>query len=125
MEAAVQNNWQVTARSVGSIKDVQEFKAIIEEMDKRQEKKYLIDCEVERINVIMEQVSASRGFASWLGIFLAFLLMMNFARCLSERHLDEGKNVLLLFRCSRSSSKESHCCCFERHLLLLPFTFCT
>ncbi|KAF7244825.1 Glutamate receptor 3 [Varanus komodoensis] len=56
MEAAVQNNWQVTARSVGSIKDVQEFKAIIEEMDKRQEKRYLIDCEVERINTILEQV---------------------------------------------------------------------
>ncbi|XP_042334029.1 glutamate receptor 3 isoform X1 [Sceloporus undulatus] len=57
MEAAVQNNWQVTARSMGSIKDIQEFKAIIEEMDKRQEKRYLIDCEVERINTILEQVA--------------------------------------------------------------------
>lgn len=57
MEAAVQNNWQVTARSVGSIKDVQEFRRIIEEMDRRQEKRYLIDCEVDRINTILEQVS--------------------------------------------------------------------
>lgn len=56
MEAAVQNNWQVTARSVGSIKDVQEFRRIIEEMDRRQEKRYLIDCEVDRINTILEQV---------------------------------------------------------------------
>lgn len=56
MEAAVQNNWQVTARSVGNIKDVQEFRHIIEEMDRRQEKRYLIDCEVERINTILEQV---------------------------------------------------------------------
>lgn len=56
MEAAVQNNWQVTARSVGNIKDVQEFRRIIEEMDRRQEKRYLIDCEVERINTILEQV---------------------------------------------------------------------
>ncbi|RLW02431.1 hypothetical protein DV515_00007096 [Chloebia gouldiae] len=55
MEAAVQNNWQVTARSVGSIKDVQEFRRIIEEMDRRQEKRYLIDCEVDRINTILEQ----------------------------------------------------------------------
>ncbi|ELK35261.1 Glutamate receptor 3 [Myotis davidii] len=55
MEAAVQNNWQVTARSVGNIKDVQEFRRIIEEMDRRQEKRYLIDCEVERINTILEQ----------------------------------------------------------------------
>nr|XP_019568217.1 PREDICTED: glutamate receptor 3-like [Rhinolophus sinicus] len=56
MEAAVQNNWQVTARSVGNIKDIQEFRRIIEEMDRRQEKRYLIDCEVERINTILEQV---------------------------------------------------------------------
>ncbi|KAM9326093.1 glutamate receptor 3 [Gastrophryne carolinensis] len=56
MEAAVQNNWQVTARSVGNIKDVQEYKRIIEEMDRRQEKRFVIDCEVERINTILEQV---------------------------------------------------------------------
>lgn len=56
MEAAVQNNWQVTARSVGNIKDVQEFRRIIEEMDRRQEKRFLIDCEIERINTILEQV---------------------------------------------------------------------
>uniref|UniRef100_A0A8C7C0D1 Glutamate receptor n=1 Tax=Neovison vison TaxID=452646 RepID=A0A8C7C0D1_NEOVI len=66
MEAAVQNNWQVTARSVGNIKDVQEFRRIIEEMDRRQEKRYLIDCEVERINTILEQVvilgKHSRGY---------------------------------------------------------------
>nr|XP_032651063.1 glutamate receptor 3-like [Chelonoidis abingdonii] len=60
MEAAVQNNWQVTARSVGSIKDVQEFRRIIEEMDRRQEKRYLIDCEVDRINTILEQVVTLR-----------------------------------------------------------------
>ncbi|XP_064422605.1 glutamate receptor 3b isoform X1 [Latimeria chalumnae] len=66
MEAAVQNNWQVTARSVGSITDVQEFRRIIEEMDRRQEKRYLIDCEVERISVILDQVvilgKHSRGY---------------------------------------------------------------
>ncbi|KAM4695762.1 glutamate receptor 3 [Rhinophrynus dorsalis] len=56
MEAAVQNNWQVTARSVGNIKDIQEFRRIIEEMDRRQEKRFVIDCEVERINTILEQV---------------------------------------------------------------------
>uniref|UniRef100_A0A671QP51 Glutamate receptor n=1 Tax=Sinocyclocheilus anshuiensis TaxID=1608454 RepID=A0A671QP51_9TELE len=66
MEAAVANNWQVTARSVGSITDPQEFRRIIEEMDRRQEKRFLIDCEVDRINVILEQVVAlgknSRGY---------------------------------------------------------------
>uniref|UniRef100_A0A8C1UR90 Glutamate receptor n=1 Tax=Cyprinus carpio TaxID=7962 RepID=A0A8C1UR90_CYPCA len=48
------------------ITDPQEFRRIIEEMDRRQEKRYLIDCEVDRINVILEQVVAlgknSRGY---------------------------------------------------------------
>ncbi|KAK3564202.1 hypothetical protein QTP86_011183 [Hemibagrus guttatus] len=55
MEAAVANNWQVTARSVGSVTDPQEYRRILEEMDRRQEKRYLIDCEVDRINTILEQ----------------------------------------------------------------------
>lgn len=57
MEAAVANNWQVTARSVSSTTDAAEFKRIIEEMDRRQEKRFVIDCEVGRINTILEQVS--------------------------------------------------------------------
>ncbi len=60
MEAAVANNWQVTARSVSSTTDAAEFKRIIEEMDRRQEKRYVIDCEVDRINTILEQVSVRR-----------------------------------------------------------------
>ncbi|KAF3693758.1 Glutamate receptor 3 [Channa argus] len=55
MEAAVANKWQVTARSVSSTTDAAEFKRIIEEMDRRQEKRYVIDCEVDRINTILEQ----------------------------------------------------------------------
>uniref|UniRef100_A0A6Q2WX88 Glutamate receptor n=1 Tax=Esox lucius TaxID=8010 RepID=A0A6Q2WX88_ESOLU len=55
MESAVSNNWQVTARSVGSITDAAEFRRIMEEMDRRQEKRYVIDCEVNRINTILEQ----------------------------------------------------------------------
>lgn len=51
------NNWQVTARSVSSTTDASEFRRIIEEMDRRQEKRYVIDCEVDRINTILEQVS--------------------------------------------------------------------
>lgn len=54
------NNWQVTARSVSSTTDAAEFKRIIEEMDRRQEKRYVIDCEVDRINTILEQVGRPR-----------------------------------------------------------------
>uniref|UniRef100_A0A668VK33 Glutamate receptor n=1 Tax=Oreochromis aureus TaxID=47969 RepID=A0A668VK33_OREAU len=68
MESAVANNWQVTARSVGNIVDPTEYRRIIEEMDRRQEKRFLIDCEVDRINLILEQVfslqSANSAFSA-------------------------------------------------------------
>uniref|UniRef100_A0A8B9SKK6 Glutamate receptor n=1 Tax=Anas platyrhynchos TaxID=8839 RepID=A0A8B9SKK6_ANAPL len=90
MEAAVQNNWQVTARSVGSIKDVQEFRRIIEEMDRRQEKRYLIDCEVDRINTILEQVvilgKHSRGYHYMLA-------NLGFTDIVLERIMHGGANV--------------------------------
>uniref|UniRef100_A0A8C5ETI8 Glutamate receptor n=1 Tax=Gouania willdenowi TaxID=441366 RepID=A0A8C5ETI8_GOUWI len=60
MEAAVANNWQVTARSVSSTTDAAEFRRIIVEMDKRQEKRFVLDCEVGRINTILDQVSLTR-----------------------------------------------------------------
>ncbi|XP_041430667.1 glutamate receptor 3 isoform X3 [Xenopus laevis] len=90
MEAAVQNNWQVTARSVGNIKDVQEFKRIIEEMDRRQEKRFVIDCEVERINTILEQVvilgKHTRGYHYMLA-------NLGFTGITLERVMHGGANV--------------------------------
>ncbi|KAM4664251.1 glutamate receptor 3 [Discoglossus pictus] len=90
MEAAVQNNWQVTARSVGNIKDVQEYKRIIEEMDRRQEKRFVIDCEVERINTILEQVvilgKHTRGYHYMLA-------NLGFTGIQLERVMHGGANV--------------------------------
>ncbi|XP_041076491.1 glutamate receptor 3-like isoform X4 [Polyodon spathula] len=90
MESAVANNWQVTARSVGSISDPQEFRRIIEEMDRRQEKHYLIDCEVERINAILEQVVVlgkhSRGYHY-------VLANLGFSNVSMERVLQGGSNI--------------------------------
>lgn len=106
MEAAVQNNWQVTARSVGSIKDVKEFKAIIEEMDKRQEKRYLIDCEVERINTILEQVRGGQA------AFLSVTPVCHSAAVLHESHTEfrlqsaSRRLVLLVSHPSRGLQRE-------------------
>ncbi|KAE8584282.1 hypothetical protein XENTR_v10020898 [Xenopus tropicalis] len=90
MEAAVQNNWQVTARSVGNIKDVQEFKRIIEEMDRRQEKRFVIDCEVERINTILEQVVILGKHTRGYHYMLANLGFTGFTL---ERVMHGGANV--------------------------------
>ncbi|KAJ3588967.1 hypothetical protein NHX12_009819 [Muraenolepis orangiensis] len=64
MEAGVSHNWQVTARSVGNMADPLEFRRIIEEMDRRQEKRFLIDCEVGRIAAILEQEASHHQEAS-------------------------------------------------------------
>lgn len=78
------NNWQVTARSVGSITDPQEYKRIIEEMDRRQEKRFLIDCEVDRINVILEQV---KSFLFFLTFTLSFFsLFWSFSSMADLQH---------------------------------------
>uniref|UniRef100_A0A669EPF0 Glutamate receptor n=1 Tax=Oreochromis niloticus TaxID=8128 RepID=A0A669EPF0_ORENI len=60
MEAAVANNWQVTARSVSSTTDAAEFKRIIEEMDRRQEKK------TSYMSLILTRFSfvSSQGFSN-------------------------------------------------------------
>ncbi|MED6281893.1 Glutamate receptor 3 [Characodon lateralis] len=72
MESAVANNWQVTARSVGNIVDPTEYRRIIEEMDRRQEKRFLIDCELDRINLILQQPV---GFLSDQGSSASSLLI--------------------------------------------------
>uniref|UniRef100_A0A8C6KEZ9 Glutamate receptor n=1 Tax=Nothobranchius furzeri TaxID=105023 RepID=A0A8C6KEZ9_NOTFU len=69
MEAAVANSWQVTARSVSSTTDAAEFRRIIEEMDRRQEKLFVIDCEVDRINTILEQVKIEKNILGNRRIF--------------------------------------------------------
>uniref|UniRef100_A0A4W3J5Y4 Glutamate receptor n=1 Tax=Callorhinchus milii TaxID=7868 RepID=A0A4W3J5Y4_CALMI len=87
MEAAVQNNWQVTAKSVGSITDVIEYRRIFEEMDKRQERRFLIDCELGRLNTIMDQVShLSRS--SW-----HLALSDGFSDLMLDKFMETGVNV--------------------------------
>jgi len=84
MESAVANNWQVTARSVGNIVDPTEYRRIIEEMDRRQEKRFLIDCEVDRINLILEQVfsqptlTVQPAFRTTLERKLSMIIGVNF-----------------------------------------------
>ncbi|CAG5991815.1 unnamed protein product [Menidia menidia] len=110
MEAAVANNWQVTARSVSSTTDAAEFRRIIEEMDRRQEKRYVIDCEVDRINTILEQgfsnVSLDKVFAGGANISgfqivnpentIVQQFMQRWER-LDEREFPEARNAPLKY----------------------------
>uniref|UniRef100_A0A669E786 Glutamate receptor n=1 Tax=Oreochromis niloticus TaxID=8128 RepID=A0A669E786_ORENI len=90
MESAVANNWQVTARSVGNIVDPTEYRRIIEEMDRRQEKRFLIDCEVDRINLILEQVVTSGKNSRGYHYILANL---GFSNMSLDRVFSGGANI--------------------------------
>uniref|UniRef100_A0AAQ4QS84 Glutamate receptor n=1 Tax=Gasterosteus aculeatus aculeatus TaxID=481459 RepID=A0AAQ4QS84_GASAC len=90
MESAVANNWQVTARSVGNIVDPMEYRRIIEEMDRRQEKRFLIDCEVGRINSILEQVVTSGKNGRGYHYILANL---GFSNMSLDRVISGGANI--------------------------------
>eukprot|EP00064_Thunnus_orientalis_P007078 superscaffoldBa00000766_g7097 len=90
MESAVANNWQVTARSVGNIVDPTEYRRIIEEMDRRQEKRFLIDCEVDRINSILEQVVTSGKNSRGYHYILANL---GFSNMSLDRVFSGGANI--------------------------------
>ncbi|XP_058239453.1 glutamate receptor 3a isoform X2 [Hemibagrus wyckioides] len=90
MEAAVVNDWRVTVRSVGNVADVLEYRRIIEEMERRQEKLFIIDCEEERINAVLEQVVASGKNSRGYHYILANL---GFSNATIEKVFSGGANI--------------------------------
>lgn len=55
MEKAGQNGWQVSAICVENFNDAG-YRRLLEDLDRRQEKKFVIDLEAERLQTILEQV---------------------------------------------------------------------
>uniref|UniRef100_A0A3B3QM70 Glutamate receptor n=1 Tax=Paramormyrops kingsleyae TaxID=1676925 RepID=A0A3B3QM70_9TELE len=58
MEKAGQNGWQVSAICVESFNDAS-YRRLLEDLDRRQEKKFVIDLEPERLNNLLEQVGTA------------------------------------------------------------------
>ncbi|CAB1442060.1 unnamed protein product [Pleuronectes platessa] len=54
MEKAGQNNWQVSAICVENFNDAS-YRRLLEDLDRRQEKKFVIDLEAERLQNMLEQ----------------------------------------------------------------------
>jgi len=57
MEKAGQNNWQVSAICVENFNDAN-YRRLLEDLDRRQEKKFVIDLEAERLQNMLEQVQS-------------------------------------------------------------------
>lgn len=70
MEKAGQNNWQVSAICVENFNDAN-YRRLLEDLDRRQEKKFVIDLEAERLQNMLEQV-----MLPWRLIVSLFLLLM-------------------------------------------------
>lgn len=63
MERAGQNNWQVSAICVENFNDAS-YRRLLDDLDRRQEKKFVIDLEAERLQNMLEQVSRRRRSAA-------------------------------------------------------------
>lgn len=60
MEKAGQNGWQVSAICVENFNDAS-YRQLLEDLDRRQEKTFVIDLEAERLSNMLEQVRLSDG----------------------------------------------------------------
>lgn len=92
MEKAGQNNWQVSAICVENFNDAN-YRRLLEDLDRRQEKKFVIDVEAERLQNMMEQVMQAFGISIWLFFVLA----------------DHNYSVVfVLFTCGESANGSFH-----------------
>ncbi len=67
MEKAGQNGWQVSAICVENFNDAS-YRRLLEDLDRRQEKKFVIDLEVERLQNILEQVRMTSGASKQVSV---------------------------------------------------------
>ncbi|XP_023207099.1 glutamate receptor 4 isoform X1 [Xiphophorus maculatus] len=89
MEKAGQNAWQVSAICVESFNDAS-YRRILEDLDRRQERKYVIDLEPERLQTILEQaVSVGKHVKGYHYI----IANLGFKDISLERFMHGGANV--------------------------------
>ncbi|XP_061296052.1 glutamate receptor 4 isoform X7 [Bos javanicus] len=89
MEKAGQNGWHVSAICVENFSDVN-YRQLLEELDRRQEKKFVIDCEIERLQNILEQIVSVGKHVKGYHYIIANL---GFKDISLERFIHGGANV--------------------------------
>uniref|UniRef100_A0A8K9Y476 Glutamate receptor n=1 Tax=Oncorhynchus mykiss TaxID=8022 RepID=A0A8K9Y476_ONCMY len=89
MERAGQNGWQVSAICVESFNEAA-YRRLLEDLDRRQERKYVIDLEPERLQSILEQaVSVGKHVKGYHYI----LANLGFKDISLERFMHGGANI--------------------------------
>ncbi|XP_030634516.1 glutamate receptor 4a isoform X2 [Chanos chanos] len=89
MERAGQNSWQVSAICVENFNDAS-YRRLLEDLDRRQEKKFVIDLEAERLQNILEQIVSVGKHVKGYHYILANL---GFKDISLERFMHGGANV--------------------------------
>lgn len=74
MEKAGQNGWQVSAICVENFNDAN-YRQLLEDLDRRQEKTFVIDLEPERLTNMMEQVQLRWQIRNTYPIYICSLEM--------------------------------------------------
>lgn len=83
MEKAGQNSWQVSAICVENFNDAS-YRRLLEDLDRRQEKKFVIDCEIERLQNLLEQVTPA--FNVTISTLLKLQMRLYFVSFFSENY---------------------------------------
>ncbi|XP_056910807.1 glutamate receptor 4b isoform X1 [Takifugu flavidus] len=89
MERAGQNNWQVSAICVESFNDAS-YRRLLDDLDRRQEKKFVIDLEAERLQNMLEQIVSVGKHVKGYHYIMANL---GFKDINLERFMHGGANV--------------------------------
>ncbi|XP_036845757.1 glutamate receptor 4 isoform X3 [Oncorhynchus mykiss] len=89
MEKAGQNSWQVSAICVESFDDAA-YRRLLEDLDRRQEKKFVIDLEAERLTNMLEQIVSVGKHVKGYHYIMANL---GFKDINLERFMHGGANV--------------------------------
>uniref|UniRef100_A0A8C7Z1D7 Glutamate receptor n=1 Tax=Oryzias sinensis TaxID=183150 RepID=A0A8C7Z1D7_9TELE len=88
MEKAGQNNWQISAICVENFNDAN-YRRLLEDLDRRQEKKFVIDLEAERLQNMLEQVIVGKHVKGYHYI----MANLGFKDINLERFMHGGANV--------------------------------
>ncbi|XP_060090864.1 glutamate receptor 4 isoform X6 [Heteronotia binoei] len=89
METAGEKSWQVSAICVENFNDAS-YRQLLEDLDRRQEKKFVIDCEIERLQNLLEQIVSVGKHVKGYHYILANL---GFKDISLERFMHGGANV--------------------------------
>ncbi|XP_077063240.1 glutamate receptor 4a isoform X5 [Siphateles boraxobius] len=89
MEKAGQNGWQVSAICVENFNDAS-YRRLLEDLDRRQEKKFVIDLEAERLQILLEQIVSVGKHVKGYHYIVANL---GFKDISLERFMHGGANV--------------------------------